>query len=92
MNTGKLLFAQLTAHRPLTTFRRCVARYKGRHKFNSFTCLEQLLAMIFAPVTFRESLRDIEACFRAQPDKLYHMGLRSQGARNTLANANAERD
>ena len=92
MNTGKLVFAQLSAHLPLTTFRRCVARYKGDHKVKSFTCLEQLLVMIFAQLTFRESLRDIEACLRAQPDKLYHMGLRSQVARNTLANANAMRD
>jgi len=92
LNTGKLVFAQLSAHLPLTTFRRCVARYKGDHKVKSFTCLEQLLVMIFAQLTFRESLRDIEACLRAQPDKLYHMGLRSQVARNTLANANAMRD
>ena len=92
LNTGKLVFAQLTAHLPLTTFRRCVARYKVDHKVRSFTCLERLLVMIFAQLTFRESLRDIEACFRAQPEKLYHMGLRSQVARNTLANANAGRD
>jgi hypothetical protein len=92
LNDGKLVFAQLTAHLPLTTFRRCVARYKGEHKIKSFTCLEQFLIMLFAQLTFRESLRDIEACLRAQPDKLYHMGLRSQVARNTLANANAVRD
>ena len=92
MNTGKLVFAQLTAHLPLTTFRRCVSRYKGDHKVKNFTCLEQLLVMLFAQLTFRESLRDIEACLRAQPDKLYHMGLRSHVARNTLANANAVRD
>ena len=92
MNTGKLVFAQLTAHLPLTTFRRCVVRYKGDHKVKSFTCLEQLLVMIFAQLTLRESLRDIEARFRAQPEKLYHMGLRSQVARNTLANANGVRD
>jgi hypothetical protein len=92
VNTGKLVFAQLTAHLPLTTFRRCVARYEGEHKVKSFTCLEQFLVMVFAQLTFRESLRDIEACLRAQPDKLYHMGLRSQVARNTLANANAVRD
>ena len=87
-----LVLAQLTAHHPLTTFRRCVARYRGDRKVKSFTCLAQLLVMIFAQLTFRESLRDIEACLRAQPDKLYHMGLRSQVARNTLANANAMRD
>ena len=92
MNDGKLVFAQLTAHLPLTTFRRCVARYKGEHKVKSFTCLEQFLIMLFAQLTFRESLRDIQACLRVQPGKLYHMGLRSQVARNTLANANAVRD
>ena len=92
MSTGWLVFAQLTAHLPLTAFRRCVARYKGDHKIKSFTCLEQLLVMIFAQLSFRESLRDIESCFRAQPDKLYHMGLRPHVARNTLVNANAVRD
>jgi transposase len=92
VNTGKLVFAQLTAHLPLTTFRRCVARYGGEHKVKNFSCLDQFLIMLFAQLTFRESLRDIEACLRAQPDKLYHMGLRSQVARNTLANANTVRD
>ena len=89
MNAGKLVFAQLTAHLPLTTFRRCVARYKGEHKVKSFTCLEQLLVMIFALPS--ESLRDVETCL-ALPDKLYHLGLRTAVARNTLANANAVRD
>jgi hypothetical protein len=92
VNKGKLVFAQLTAHLPLTTFRRCVARYDGEHKVKRFTCLEQLLVMVFAQLTFRESLRDIEACLRVQPEKLYHLGLRSPIARNTLANANAGRD
>jgi len=92
MNSGKLVFAQLAAHLPLTTFRRCVARYDGEHKVKRFSCLEQFLIMMFAQLTFRESLRDIEACLRAQPDKLYHMGIRSAVARNTLANANAVRD
>ena len=92
MNSGKLVFAQLTAHLPLTTFRRCVARYEGEYKVKRFSCLEQFLIMMFAQLTFRESLRDIEACLRAQPDKLYHMGIRNAVARNTLANANAVRD
>ena len=92
MNTGRLVFAQLSAHLPLTSFRRCVARYAGEHKVKSFTCVEQLLIMVFAQLTFRESLRDIEACLRAQPDKLYHMGIRAAVARNTLANANAVRN
>jgi len=92
MHTGKLVFAQLMEHLPLTTFRRCVARYGGHHKVQHFTCLDQYLSMAFAQLTFRESLRDIEACLRAQPSKLYHLGIRSKVARNTLANANATRD
>jgi hypothetical protein len=92
MNQGKLVFAQLMQHLPLTTFRRCVARYRGEHKVQSFSCLDQFLCMAFAQLTFRESLRDIEACLRAQHSKLYHLGIRSTVARNTLANANAVRD
>jgi Domain of unknown function (DUF4372)/Transposase DDE domain len=92
MNQGKLVFAQLMQHLPLTTFGRCVARYAGEHKVKRFTCLDQYLCMTFAQLTYRESLRDIEACLRAQATKLYHMGLRGNIARNTLANANATRD
>ncbi len=92
MNTGKLVFAQVMSHLPLTTFRRCVARYHGEHKVKQFSCLDQYLCMAFAQLTYRESLRDIEACLRSQAAKLYHMGFRSTVARNTLANANAVRD
>jgi len=92
MNQGKLVFAQLMQHLPLTTFRRCVARYGGEHKTKTFSCLDQFLCMAFAQLTYRESLRDIEACLRAQRSKLYHLGIRSVVARNTLANANAVRD
>jgi Domain of unknown function (DUF4372) len=92
MHTGKLVFAQLMEHLPLTTFRRCVVRYDGHHKIKRFTCLDQYLSMAFAQLTFRESLRDIEACLHAQSSKLYHLGFRSTVARNTLANANATRD
>ena len=92
MNQGKLVFAQLMQHLPLTTLRRCVARYRGEHKIQSFSCLDQFLSMAFAQLTFRESLRDIEACLRAQHSKLYHLGMRSTVARNTLAHANAVRD
>lgn len=92
MNTGKLVFGQVMAHLPLTTFRRCVARYDGERKVKHFTCLDQYLCMAFAQLTYRESLRDIEACLRSQTAKLYHMGFRSTVARNTLANANAVRD
>ena len=92
MNTGKLVFAQVMSHLPLTTFRRCVARYDGEHKVKHFSCLDQFLCMAFAQLTYRESLRDIEACLRSQSAKLYHMGFRSTVSRNTLANANAVRD
>src|SRR5260370_22093479 len=92
MNRGKLVFAQLMQHLPLTTFGRCVTRYRGAFKVKSFSCLDQFLCMAFAQLTFRESLRDIEICLRAQSSKLYHLGIRSAVARNTLANANAVRD
>ena len=86
------MFAQLMQHLPLTTFRRCVIRYRGEFKVKSFSCLDQFLCMAFAQLTYRESLRDIEVCLRAQSSKLYHLGIRSAVARNTLANANAVRD
>ena len=92
MNQGRLVFAQLTQHLPLTTFRRCVARYDGEHKVKSFSCLDQYLCMAFAQLTYRESLRDIEACLRAQIAKLYHMGIRGRISRSTLADANEVRD
>ena len=92
MHTGKLIFAQLMEHLPPMVFERCVARYGGNHKVQSFTCRDQYLCMAFAQLTFRESLRDIEACLRSQTEKLYHMGIRGQVSRNTLANANATRD
>jgi len=92
MNLGKLVFAQVAQHLPLTTFRRCVARYGGEHKVKSFSCLDQYLCMAFAQLTYRESLRDIEACLRAQESKLYHMGIHSRVSRSTLADANEVRD
>ena len=92
MYAGKLVFAQITEHLPLPIFRRCVQRYGGHHKVKSFTCLDQLLCMSFAQLTYRESLRDIEACLRAHQSKLYHMGIRGGVSRNTLANANKVRD
>jgi hypothetical protein len=92
MNQSKLVFAQLMQHLPLTTFRRCVARYQGEFKVQSFSCLDQFLCMTFAQLTYRESLRDIQVCLRAQHSKLYHFGIRSTVARNTLAHANAVRD
>ena len=92
MYTGKLVFGQVMEHLPLHTFRRCVVRYGGHHKVKRFSCLDQYLCMAFAQLTYRESLRDIEACLRAQSSKLYHLGIRATVARNTLANANATRD
>lgn len=92
MNQGKLVFAQVMEHLPLTTLRRCVARYQGERKVKTFSCLDQFLCMAFAQLTYRESLRDIETCLRAQRSKLYHLGIRSVVARNTLSNANAVRD
>ena len=92
MHQGKLVFSQLMAHLPLTTFRRCVAAHRGEHKVKDFSCLDQFLAMAFAQLTWRESLRDIEVNLRAQAKRLYHMGFRCQTiSRNTLANANATR-
>ena len=93
MNKGKLVFAQVTEHLPLSSFRRCVARYRGEVRVRSFTCLDQFLCMAFAQLTYRESLREIEACLRAHTVKLYHMGIRSKSvSRSTLADANEARD
>ena len=92
MHEGHYVFAQVMQHLPLTTFRRCVARYDGEHRVKRFSCLDQYLCLAFAQLTWRESLRDIEACLRAQSSKLYHLGFRAAIARNTLANANAVRD
>jgi hypothetical protein len=92
MNLGKYVFAQVMDHLPRDAFQRCVARYSGEHKVQRFSCLDQYLCMSFAQLTYRESLRDIEACLRAQSSKLYHLGIRGNVARNTLANANATRD
>src|SRR5215472_7187207 len=91
MNLGRLVFAQITQHLPLTTFRRCVARYRGGHKVKNFSCLDQYLCMAFAQLTYRESLRDIEACLRAQAGKLYHMAIKTRVPRITLPNANETR-
>src|SRR5215469_18351324 len=92
MNRGKSIFAQITEHLPLTTFRRCVARYGGEYKVKKFSCLDQYLCMAFAQLTYRESLRDIEVCLRAQANKLYHMDIKTAISRSTLADANEVRD
>ena len=92
MHSGRFVFAQVMDHLPMKTFRRCVQRYQGNRHVQSFTCLDQFPCMAFAQLTFRESLRDIEACLRAHEDKLYHMGIRGGVSRNTLANANRRRN
>ena len=92
MNSGKSIFAQLMDFLPSKNFRRCVKRYQGDYKLKTFSCWDQFLCMAFAQLTYRESLRDIEACLRAQHTKLYHLGIRGQVSRNTLAHANSVRD
>ncbi len=93
MPLGQYVFSQVMDHLPLTTFRRCVERYTGERKVKHFSCLDQFLCLAFAQLTWRESLRDIEACLRAQTSKLYRMGFRCpRVSRNTMANANAVRD
>jgi hypothetical protein len=88
MHTGKTIFSQVMDFLPLHEFRKCVKRYQGDYKVKSFSCMDQFLCMAFAQLTYRESLRDIESCLRSMQNKLYHMGIRSQVSRNTLANAN----
>ncbi len=92
MHTGKLVFAQLMDHLPLHIFRRCVSKYPGRYPTLTFSHLDQFLCMAFAQLTYRESLRDIETCLRANEAKLYHLGIRGGIARSTLADANETRD
>jgi hypothetical protein len=92
MFVGKLVFAQVMDFLPLHTFRRCVARYPSSYPTKTFSHLDQYLSMAFAQLTFRESLRDIEVCLRAQEAKLYHLGIRGRVSRSTLADANENRD
>ena len=92
MNIGRTIFAQVMDHVPLHEFRRCVEQYRGDYKTQRFSSLDQFLCMAFAQLTYRESLRDIEACLRAQSSKLYHMGIRGAISRSTLAYANEHRD
>src|ERR1700739_3616000 len=87
MPEGHYVFAQVMQHLSLTTLRRCIERYDGERKVKLFSCLDQYLSLAFAQLTWRESLRDIEACLPAQSSKLYHLGFRNRIARNTLANA-----
>ena len=92
MNTGRTVFSQILDHLPWYEFQKCVARYRGDYQQKSFSCWDQYLAMAFAQLTYRESLRDIEACLRSMSGKLYHAGFRGRVARTTLADANESRD
>lgn len=92
MYTGKTVFSQIIDFLPMYEFRKCVKRYRGNYKLKSFSCLDQFLCMAFAQITYRESLRDIEACLRSMQNKLYHMGIRGGVSRNNLAHANENRD
>ena len=92
MNIGKPIFTQLMEFAPRYQFDKCVNRYNGHYKILRFTCWEQFLCMAFAQLTYRESLRDIEACLRSKNKRLYHIGIRNKVSRNTLANANSKRD
>ena len=92
MNTGKMIFSQLMDFMPWYEFQKCVERYSGNYKSRTFSCQDQFRCMAFAQLTYRESLRDIEACLRSMNSKLYHMGIRGNISRTTLARANENRD
>ena len=92
MNTGRTVFSQIMDFLPLRDLRKCVKRYRGNYKVQKFSCMDQFLCMAFAQLTYRESLRDIEACLRAMQSKLYHMGIRSRVSKSTLADTNENRD
>lgn len=92
MNSGKTIFTQLMEFLPIHEFRKCVKRHNGNYKIKRFSCWDQFLCMAFAQLTYRESLRDIQACLRASQQKLYHMGIRGKVSRNTLAHANQVRN
>src|ERR1700680_2253595 len=92
MNAGRTVFAQLLDFLPKHEFNKCIRRYKGHRRIRNFSCLDQFLCMAFAQLTYRDSLRDIETCLRAIQSKLYHLGIRGQVSRSTLADANERRD
>src|SRR3989449_3174550 len=92
MHTGRFVFSELISHLPHKEFQKCVTRYGGDCHHRRFSCWDQYLAMAFAQLTYRESLRDIETCLGAVGGKLYHMGFRTSVARSTLADANESRD
>ncbi|MDP2788856.1 MAG: IS4 family transposase [bacterium] len=92
MNQGKYVFSQIMEFVPYYQFNECVKRYKGHYRVRDFTCREQFLSMAFGQLTYRESLRDVVICLRAQESKLYHLGFSSLISKTTLARANEKRD
>src|SRR4030042_379115 len=92
MHAGRTVFSQLLDFLPQKQFDRCVQRYHGNHRTKTFSCFDQYLCMMFAQITYRQSLRDIEICLRTMQPKLYHCGIRGKVSRNTLAKANELRD
>jgi hypothetical protein len=92
MNADRTIFAQVIEHLPHKEFQKCVGRYSGDANLRGFSCWDQYLAMVFAQLTYRESLRDIEACLGAMRGKLYHIGIRVRVRRSTLADANDAHD
>ena len=92
MNSGRTVFSQLMDFLPKSDFNKCVQKYRGNYRVRKFSCYDQYLCLVFAQLTTRESLRDIETCLRAMQSKLYHSGMRCRVSRNTLAIANEKRD
>ena len=92
MYTGQMVFSQLMNFLPKHEFNKCVRRYQGNYRVRKFSCLDQFLCMVFAQLTYRESLRDTKTCLRAVQSKLYHAGIRGRVSRSTLADANETRD
>ena len=92
MHSGQIVFSQVMDFLPMYEFNKCVKRYNGNYHIKSFSCFNQFLSMAFAQLTYRESLRDIEACLRSMQKKLYHAGIRGKVSRSTLAEANEKRD
>ena len=92
MNSGRTIFAQVMDHLPIHEFQKCVVRYRGDHNWRGFSCWDQFLCLGFAQLTYRESLRDIEAGLRSVQSKLYHLGFRGKVSRSTLADANETHD
>ncbi|KPJ48381.1 transposase [candidate division TA06 bacterium DG_26] len=92
MHTGRMIFSQLMDFLPKQEFDKCIRKYQGNYRIRSFSCWDQFLCMAFAQITYRESLRDIESCLHSMQSKLYHMGIRGNVSRSTLADANEKRD